>query len=85
MSLPSMAQQAMMKSFDKNSPTLRSLPWFAKEYLAVLNANKVGGIVTNPHRFVSMDPEIVALAPAAASKAPNGDPYKSFVAYDFNR
>ena len=83
-SLPSMAQKAMMKLYDTKSPALFSLPKKGDELTKLFRQNCIGGLVSNPHRMITMDPTLKNTSPEAAYTAPNGDEYSALIAYDFN-
>ena len=81
-SLPGMAQQAMFKNLDENSPLLYSIPEKAKEINNLFRENVIGGLVNCFSRHATTDSN--SSYPDRAKQTENGDDIKTICFLDFN-
>ena len=81
-SLPGMAQSAMFKNLDPNSPLLYSIPNKNKEINELFRENVIGGLVNCFSRHATTDSE--ANYPDRAKKTANGENIKTILFLDFN-
>ena len=81
-SLPGMAQMAMFKNLDPDSPLLYSIPEKYKEVNEIFRENVLGGLVNCYSRHATTDQE--SNYPERARKTKNGDDIKTIIFLDFN-
>ena len=81
-SLPGMAQSAMFKNLDPNSPLLFSIPNKNKEISELFRENVLGGLVNCFSRHATTNSE--GNYPERAKKTANGENIKTLLFLDFN-
>ena len=81
-SLPSLAQEAMFKNFDPESPLFFSFPDKFKDISKLFRENVIGGLVNVflRHGTTISDPSV----PHSATHTPNGDKITNICGLDFN-